>query len=290
MVAFSLIAPAMDAFAKLIGDALAVGQIVATRFGIQAALLLPLALFFGWLHRPDLREVGLHFVRGALILIATAFFFQALRFMPIADAIAIFFVEPFILTLLGGLLLREPIGPRRYIACAVGFAGALLVIQPSFSEVGLAATMPLVTAISFAFYMILTRKMATQMHPISLQAYTGLAALLLMAPILLVFDGTGVGPLDPSWPQKRELLLLAGVGLIATLSHVCIGFALSMAPASLLAPIQYLEIVGATVLGYYIFNDLPDTLTAMGIVLIVGAGLFVFVRERHLERRPTPAP
>lgn len=290
MVGFSLIAPGMDAFAKLIGDALAVGQVVATRFGIQALLLLPLSMCFGWLHAPALREIGLHFVRGALILVATAFFFQALRYMPIADAIAIFFVEPFILTLLGGLLLNEPIGPRRYIACAIGFAGALLVIQPSFSDVGFAATMPLVTAVCFAFYMILTRKMVSDMHPIALQAYTGLGALLLMVPLLLLFNGTGVEPLDPSWPQPRELWLLAGVGLIATLSHVCISFALSMAPASLLAPVQYLEIVGATVLGYFIFSDLPDRMTIMGSFLIVGAGLFVFLRERQLERTPVPAP
>ena len=290
MVGFSFLAPGMDACAKLIGDALAVGQIVATRFGVQFVLLLPIALIFGWLHRPRAPEAALHVIRGALILVATAFFFSALRYMPIADAIAIFFVEPFILTLLGGLLLGEPIGPRRYVACAVGFAGALLIIQPSFEEVGVAALMPLVTALCFAFYMILTRKMATRMHPISLQVYTGLGALVLIVPALMVFDGSGVEPLDPSWPGEREMWLLAGVGLIATLSHVCISFALSLAPASLLAPIQYLEIVGATVLGFYIFGDLPDALSVVGIALIVASGLFVFFRERSLDRRPTPAP
>ncbi len=290
MVGFSLIAPAMDACAKLIGDAVAVGQIAATRFLAQAVLLLPLALAFGWLHRPGVREAGLHLVRAALILVATAFFFSALRVMPIADAIAIFFVEPFILTLLGGLLLGEPIGPRRYIACGIGFAGALLIIQPSFEEVGFAAFLPLVTALCFAFYMILTRRMATRMHPITLQAYTGIAALVLAVPVLAAFDGSGVGPLDPSWPGPRELWLLAGVGLIATLAHVCISFALTFAPASLLAPIQYLEIVGATVLGYMIFGDLPGPLAFAGIALIVVSGLYVFFRERHLERRPAPPP
>ncbi|WP_245306331.1 DMT family transporter [Roseovarius aestuariivivens] len=290
MTAFSLLAPAMDACAKLIGDAVAVGQVVGTRFAVQATLLVPLAFLMGWLHRPGLREAALHAVRGALIIVATGFFFSALRVMPIADAIAIFFVEPFILTLLGGLLLGEPIGPRRYIACAVGFVGALLIIQPSFSEVGPAALMPLVTAVCFAFYMILTRRMATRMHPITLQAYTGLAASALVLPLLWVFDGSGIAPLDPVWPGQRELWLLAGVGLIATLSHICISFALALAPASVLAPIQYLEIVGATFLGYLIFNDLPDALTFVGIILIVGAGLFVFIRERRMGRRPTPAP
>ena len=288
MVGFSLIAPLMDSFAKLIGDAVAVGQIAATRFVVQTALLLPLAAVMGWLHRPNAGEIGLHLARSSLLMVATAFFFTALRFMPIADAIAIFFVEPFILTLLGGWLLGEQVGPRRYIACTVGFGGALLIIQPSFQELGYVALLPLVTALCFAFYMILTRRMATQMHPISLQVYTALAALVIAVPVLWAFDGSGVAPLDPSWPEMRELKLLVALGVVATLSHVCISFALALAPASLLAPLQYLEIVGATVLGYYIFGDLPDGLTFIGISLIVASGLYVFIREQQLERRPVP--
>ncbi len=290
MVGFSLIAPLMDSMAKLIGDAVAVGQIAATRFAVQSALLLPLAAVMGWLHRPDRAELGLHVVRSVLLMVATAFFFTAVRYMPIADAIAIFFVEPFILTLLGGWLLGEQVGPRRYIACAVGFGGALLIIQPSFQELGAVALLPLVTALCFAFYMILTRRMATRMHPITLQVYTGLAALVVALPVLWSFDGSGIGPLDPSWPEARELKLLAALGLIATISHVCISFALSLAPASVLAPLQYIEIVGATFFGFYIFGDLPDALTFVGIALIVGSGLYVFVRERAMQRRPTPAP
>ena len=290
MVGFSLIAPLMDSFAKLIGEAVAVGQIAATRFLVQRALLLPLAAAMGWLHRPGRAEIGLHLARSVLLMVATAFFFAAVRFMPIADAIAIFFVEPFILTLLGGWLLGEQVGPRRYIACVVGFGGALLIIQPSFQELGFVAFFPLVTALCFAFYMILTRQMATRMHPISLQVYTALAAMLIATPVLWFFDGSGVASLDPSWPAPRELKLLAAMGVVATLSHVCISFALSLAPASVLAPLQYLEIVGATVLGYYIFGDLPDGLTFIGIALIVASGLYVFLREQQIGRRPTPAP
>ncbi|MEQ9257544.1 MAG: DMT family transporter [Roseovarius sp.] len=294
MVAFALIAPVMDATAKLIGDAVAVGQVAASRFAMQFFLLLPLALAMGWLHRPGAREAGLHLIRAALILVATACFFTALRYMPIADAIAIFFVEPFILTILGGLLLGEPIGPRRYIACGVGFAGALLIIQPSFRDVGAAAFLPLVTAFLFAFYMILTRRMATRMHPIALQVHTGLAALVLAVPVLWAFDGSGVGPLDPSWPAAREMWLLILLGTIATLTHIFLSFALSFAPASLLAPIQYLEIVSATLVGYWVFGDLPDALSFAGIALIVASGLFVFFRERQVEkvppRRPLPPP
>lgn len=290
MVGFSLIAPLMDSMAKLIGDAVAVGQIAATRFIVQGALLLPLAALMGWMHRPGRGEMGLHLVRSALLMIATACFFTAVRYMPIADAIAIFFVEPFILTLLGAWLLGEQVGMRRYVACTIGFGGAMLIIQPSFQELGAVSLLPLITALLFAFYMILTRRMATRMHPVTLQAYTALAALIIALPVLWSFNGSGIAPLDPSWPEARELKLLAALGVIATISHICISFALSMAPASVLAPLQYLEIVGATFFGFYIFGDLPDALTFVGIALIVGSGLYVFVRERSLNRRPTPAP
>lgn len=290
MVLFCILAPLQDSFAKLVDGGVAVGQVAATRFVFQAALLLPLAALLGGLHRPGRAEVGLHLIRGALLLAATAMFFTAIRFMPLADAIAIFFVEPFLLTLLGGLLLGEPIGPRRYVACAIGFAGALLIIQPSFRAVGAVALLPLGTALCFAFYMILTRRMATRMHPITLQAYTGLAALVIALPLLAGFDGSGVAPLDPSWPDARDRNFLIGLGIVATLSHICLSYALSFAPASLIAPIQYLEIVAATALGYTIFGDLPGPLSYAGIALIVASGLFVFFRERHLERRPLPPP
>lgn len=286
MVAFTVIAPVMDICAKLIGDGLAVAQIATVRFFAQALLLTPLAAAMGWLHRPGGVEMGLHLMRAAFLLIATGCFFYALQFMPLADAIAIFFVEPFILTLLGGLLLGEAIGPRRYIACTVGFCGAMLIIRPSFQDFGAVALLPLATACLFAVYMILTRRMAARIHPVTSQAYAGLAALVLALPVLLIFDGSGLEALDPSWPDMREVWLLVGVGLCATLSHLCISFALKFAPAATLAPAQYLEIVTATTLGFYIFGDLPDGTAFVGIALIIASGLFIFLRERQLERGP----
>ena len=133
MVAFALVAPIMDAFAKATPYYIPVMEILGFRFGIQVLLLLPVALVLGISHRPRAPEIGLHLVRGFLIMAATGLFFAAVREMPLANAIAIFFVEPFILTLLGALFLGEAVGLRRIMACTVGFGGALLVIQPSFS-------------------------------------------------------------------------------------------------------------------------------------------------------------
>jgi len=290
MIAFTVLAPVMDSFAKATPEVIVVGLILAVRFGFQVATLIPLALSLGMAHRPNLRESGLHLLRGFLLLLATGLFFSALRHMPIANAISIFFVEPFILTLLGGLLLGEDVGRRRIIACLVGFGGALLVIQPSFAELGWVALMPLGTAFCFAGYMIMTRSMAQKIHPITLQGYTAAGATVIIVPLLVIFDGTGNAALDPVVPQGLAIWTLLGVGVIATVSHLFISFALRMAPAATIAPLQYLEIVVATGLGYWIFGDFPNALTWVGIVIIVGSGLYVFAREQanSIRRRPLP--
>jgi len=293
MIGFALIAPGMDAFAKATPDYIPVMQILAFRFGIQLLLLLPLVLSMGLFYRPDVRESALHLMRALMIVAATGLFFTALRYMPIANAIAIFFVEPFILTLLGGLILREEVGPRRIIACICGFAGAVLVIRPSFQELGVVALFPLGTALCFAIYMIMTRQMAKRLHPFVLQSHTALAACVIILPLLVAFEGSGSELLDPAMPYGLAIWTLLGVGVISTISHLFISFALRFAPAATVAPLQYLEIVSATALGFWVFGDFPDGLTWIGVAIIVASGLYVFMRERALERRaslPTPAP
>lgn len=284
MVAFALVAPIMDAFAKATPDYIPVMEILGFRFGIQVLLLLPVALVLGIAHRPRAPEIGLHLVRGFLIMAATGLFFAAVREMPLANAIAIFFVEPFILTLLGALFLGEAVGLRRIMACTVGFGGALLVIQPSFSELGFVALYPLGTALCFALYMVMTRSMAQRLSPITLQAYTAIAASALILPMLFAFNGTGNTALDPAMPHGLAVYTLLGVGVVSTVSHLFISLALKFAPAATIAPLQYLEIVAATSLGYFGFSDIPDALTFLGITIIVGAGLYVFARERRAEQ------
>lgn len=290
MVAFAISGPLIDTFGKIAAQVIPVGEIVFARFSVQSLTLLPVAWYLGALHRPSGAEVTRHFARAVLILVATGCFFAAIKFMPIADAISIFFIEPLLLTLLGGFLLGESVGWRRIAACIVGFIGALFVIQPSFEQFGGVALLPLVTALTFAFYMILTRQMAQAMHPVTLQAYTAIAAFIIMVPVLFAFDGSGIGPLDPVMPDRFHLLMLLGVGLAATVAHIFISFALRFAPSATIAPLQYLEIVSATVLGLLVFGDFPDALTFFGIAIIVGSGLFVFFREQALTRGTPPPP
>ena len=135
MVTFSLIAPIQDTLAKLATDYVSSGLISFARFAIQTAILLPIILLrFGPSKLWPSRVPHLHAARGVLMAIVTVLFTVALESMYVADAIAIFFVEPMFLTVLGGMILRERVGWRRYVACAVGFVGAMFVIQPSFEE------------------------------------------------------------------------------------------------------------------------------------------------------------
>lgn len=290
MIGFTVTAPIMDSFAKLAAAEIPVGQIVAARFGLQVLLLFPVAAALATLARPSLHEAALHLARGALIVAATTAFFAALRAMPLADAIAIFFVEPFILTLLGAFVLGETVGWRRVVACVVGFGGALLVIRPSFADFGPVALLPLLTAFCFANYVVLTRHVARRTHPVALQAWTALAACLIVYPALVLFQGSDVADLDPVMPRGIFWLWLLGVGVAATVSHLFISAALRLAPTPVIAPLQYLEIVAAAALGYLIFGDLPDAQSFAGIAIIMGAGLYVFLRERHLSRPPPPPP
>ena len=290
MVGFCIIAPVMDAMAKLTPHDIPVTEILAARFGIQIIILVPIAVAFGVAHRPGVQEMIGHLLRGAMLLLATYFFFTAIRYMPIANAMAIFFIEPFVLTLLGAVFLYETIGMRRILACLVGFIGALFVIQPSFDDLGPVALLPLGTALTFAIYMLLTRAMAANQHPITLQAYTAVAASVLIFPLLAVFDGTGAVLFDPVWPSAFAWKTLLAVGLLATVSHLLLSTALKFAPASTIAPLQYLEIAGSVTVGYLLFSDFPDRLTWVGIAIIVASGLYVFSRERIVARQSHPTP
>jgi drug/metabolite transporter (DMT)-like permease len=224
-------------------------------------------------------------LRALLLFVSTFCFIAAIRVMPLADALAIVFIEPFIVLLVGKFLLGEEVGPRRVGAALVGFVGVLFVIQPSFAAFGAVVLFPLGTAVGFAFYILVTRGLSRHVHPVTLQFHTGFIASLVCIPVMVLADGTGLDLLDPVWPEGIAWLWLLGVGFFASISHMMMTYALSLAPSSTLAPLQYLELPVATVLGYLVFSDFPNTLTQIGIAIIIGAGLYMIHRERVTARR-----
>jgi len=290
MLAFCALAPMLDVSAKLAAATVPVGQIVAARMVVQGVIMLPIVLVMrlSWHVSPQM--LGLVFARAFFLMLSTYCFVAATAVMPIADALAIAFVEPFVLLLLGRLLFGDEVGPRRIMASAVGFAGALLVIQPSLAVFGWVAILPLGTAFSFAFYMLITRQMSRSLHPVTMQLHTSLAGSLMCLPLLwLFFDGT-IPSLHTVLPQGAEWLWLFGVGFWASISHMCMTYALKFAPSATLAPLHYLEIVMAVTLGYLVFGDFPNWLTWAGIFVISGSGLYIIHRERQTARVLPPTP
>ncbi|MEM0948161.1 MAG: DMT family transporter [Pseudomonadota bacterium] len=285
MLGFCIVAPLADSIAKLM-SAFPLLVLLTVRFGIQAVVLFPLALGtrqkLWWTPRIT-RLVAL---RTGLHIVGIGLMFSALRYLPLADAVAIAFVMPFILLLLGRLVLAEEVGPRRIAACGVGFLGTLCVVQPSFAEVGAPALLPLGVAVVFALFMLVTRQIARQTDPVAMQCTSGAMALVLLVPLLAVSDLSEMAAAD-----QRDLLLFVALGLLGTVGHLLMTWSLRFAPASTLAPMQYLEIPCAAVLGWLIFHEFPNALALFGIAITIASGLYIVWRESRISRataQPVP--
>ena len=286
MVAAMLMLPGIDAIAKWLSGAVSSGQVTWSRFFFQIILMSPLLLkTSGPWFRPTLL---LHAARGALIAFATLFFFSGLAYLPLADAIAIFFIEPLLVTLLSALFFGEVIHWRRISAISLGFVGAVIIIRPTFSEVGYAVLFPVGAAICFSFYILLTRKLVRNEDPIRLQFFAGIFGCLVMSIALTWGTASDIGILTAVWPSVDQWLLLGCLGLIATVCHLLVVYAYRLASIGILAPFQYVEIIGATVLGLIIFNEFPDPVTWLGVAIIVGSGMYVFHREAKLAATSPP--
>lgn len=290
MFGFCTVIPFADALAKLLGEDFPLFQLVLARFATQVILFLPIAVLARATLFPSRRVAGLTLLRALLQITGLMLMFSALRVLPLADAVAIAFVMPFIMLLLGRFFLNEEIGPRRLAACAVGFVGTMMVVQPSFAAVGWAALLPIGVAFAFAFFMVVTRAMAKDVDPMALQASSGLLALPIVAPLaFLPMADTAplVGWLPPHGP---ELWLFAGLGIAGSIGHLLMSWSLRFAPSATLAPMQYLEIPMATLVGFVMFRDLPNGMAAAGIAVTIAAGLYIVFRERNLSRIPPTAP
>lgn len=287
MLGFCTVAPMGDAVAKLLGQSVPLGQLLLLRFAIQAGLLIPLVLLTGRLWRMRGRILWLTALRTLLHIIGIGAMFTALKYLPLADAVAIAFVMPFLMLLLGRFVLGEEVGLRRILACVVGFCGTLMVIQPAFAQIGWPALWPLVVAVVFSLFMLVTRQLAKDTDPIGLQAVSGVMATAVLLPIVLIGNATGSEVLSLIAPDPREWLLLGAIGILGTSAHLLMTWSLRYAPSATLAPMQYLEIPVATLIGWLIFRDLPNTLATAGICVTIAAGLYVVLRERAVARART---
>lgn len=263
-----------DAMGKIVAEAEGGLMVSWARF-VFALLVLP--LFYprriGEMART--RNPRLQIARSIVVIGANTIFFTGLRYLPLADAVALGFVAPFLTTLLAIPILGERVGVRRWTAIVVGFIGMLIIVRPGFETRHWAYALPLVSAAFWAVYVVLTRKLGATDTPLTTLFYTPLAG---------AFAMTGAAPLYWTWPSPWHWVILVSIGVLATVGHLALIRAYRLAPASLLAPFSYLSIVFATVFGFVLFDTLPDLWTMVGAVVVIGSGVYVFHRETAIRR------
>ena len=262
--------PLADGIAKYLSAGYPVLIIVWGRFSAHLLCALPLAIWRDgpralWPTRP-----GLHVLRGVFLLGSSLSFFSAISLMPLADALALMFVYPFVVTLLAPLALGEQVGTRRWIAVVVGFLGVLVVVKPGSGIYGAGTPLALGAGAQFACYIIATRKLAGGAPPAVALSFAAAVGAVIMNGALPWFWV----PLD-----LRAVLLLGLLGLLYAIGHALIMEAFERAAAAVLAPLGYTEIVGAALVGLVLFGDFPDPSTWSGIVVIVASGVYIAVRE-----------
>lgn len=280
MLGAMAVLPGIDVIAKILGqEGLPVLQIVWARLALGAVLTLPFALRITgpgglWPQRP-----WYHLARAALLVAATFSFFLSLKWLPIADALAIFFVQPLIVTLLSALILREKVGPRRLMAVAVGFIGTMIIIRPGLAEVNPGSWLALAAGAFLACYFVMTRAIAGQAHAMVTTFQTSLlGGAILSAVIWTVWV----------WPTPVQWLLFVALAFIATFGHLMIVRAYDHAEASLLAPLAYSEMITSVILGWLFFKDFPDFWTFVGVSILISCALYISMRERAAGRPPAP--
>lgn len=284
MAGAMLLLPMMDAMAKLLSSGLAPGQIAFVRFLIQAVLLSTAVISTRQLCPMPAKAGVKTALAGAFVAGTITCLYWSLAFLPLANAIAIFFVEPLLLTLLSAWVLREKMTKERLIAVLLGLLGVLIVIRPNWDLFGWVALLPLLAALFYAAHLTVLRSITANLGSLQVQACSsGWAALILGGGILLGGNEES-GLFTWTSPSLDAWCLLLAIGLLSAISHMMITQAFKRTQASVLASFQYLEIISATILGYVLFQDFPDALTWLGTLIILAAGSYVFYTERKRSR------
>lgn len=279
MLCAMVLLPIMDGLAKGLSQRYPVPMIVWARYLFHLACMLPVLLLRFGSQGLWPRQAGLQLVRGGLLLAGTALFFFALSLLPQATALALFFVSPLVVTVAAPLLLRERVGAWRVLAVLVGFAGIVLILRPGSGMLGWGAGLALAAGVVHGFYMLFTRALAGSAPPLVTLGYTAVVGAVVMSAVV-PFVWVRVTPLD-----FATMVLL---GVLAAGGHFLLIKAFDHAPATWLAPVGYFEMVTAVLYGYLAYGDLPDALGWTGILVVVGAGVAISLKERKAMRGLRP--
>jgi drug/metabolite transporter (DMT)-like permease len=272
MLAAAVLIPLLNASAKYLTHAYPVLEITWARYAGHFAYML-----IAFAPRRGLRLLaasrpGLQLARSTLLCISTLIFITALRYVPLPTATAISFTAPFIVTALAPFLLAEPVGARRWLAVAIGFVGALVIVRPGMTGMNEAALLVFGSALASALYQILTRKLAAHDPAETSITYIALAGFVL----------TSI-PLPFVWKTPASMLdaaLFVSLGLFGGFGHYFLVRAFELAPAPFISPFNYSHLLGAALLSFLVFGQLPDLWTWLGSLIIVASGLSMLFAER----------
>jgi drug/metabolite transporter (DMT)-like permease len=265
-----------DAIGKFLVATYSVGELLLLRAIASLVLMTPLI----WHNRSAvalIRRPALQVLRVVLSIGEIGAFFAAAIYLPLADIITFYLAAPIFVTALSAMLLGEQVDIRRWTAVAIGFCGVLIALRPSAGVFGWPAAIALGGSIAFAFLMVVTRLLrGTPDVLLASMQFFG----------LFVF-GIVVAPFGWLAPSPRDFGFFMMVGGLAVLASLCVNRSLKLAPASVVVPYQYSMIIWAAIFGYLVFADVPSPATIAGAAIIIGAGLYIFLRERSLGHEET---
>ncbi len=286
MIFFSL----NDMEIKFLSGGYALHQVVLIRTVFATAVLVGLVMPFRGGHGQMLtRRLGAHVLRGLCVVLANMLFFVALAAMPLAEAVAISFVAPLLITLFSVLFLGERVGPRRWVAVGVGLLGVIVILRPGTEAFRPVATLPLLGAVAYAMVNILTRRLGGTESAATLAFYIQVTFAVVSAAMgLTVGDGRFAGTGDASldfllrawvWPEPRDWPILVMLGLAAAIGSLLVAQGYRLCEAALAAPFEYSAMPLAVFWGVVVFGEWPDAVSWTGIALILGGGLYLIWRE-----------
>jgi drug/metabolite transporter (DMT)-like permease len=276
LIASTVFLSCSDALAKYLSLTLPSMEIAWIRFSVFFIILIPMMARTSGVFRSA--RPGLQVWRGVGLLTSSLFFISGLRFLHIAEASATGFISPVFVTALSIVLLGEKVGIRRWAATLVGLMGVMIVVRPGSSAFHPAAIFPILSALGWASTLTITRMISGKDRAITTMVYsavTGLCVLTALVPFVWV---------APSW---RDIALGVGIGIASTTGQWIVVLAFRYADASVLAPFSYSQLVWVTILGFFVFGEIPDLWTIVGAAVIIGSGLYTAHRER-LRRAQAP--
>ena len=263
----------MDTSIKVIGAVMPVLFVLWARYGIQAVLMA------AWLSRGAQATAGatwlprqprFQLMRGVLLLITSAAGFYGVQLMPVAEFTAIVMLMPLVATLLAAWLLKEQVSRLRWAMVAGGFVGVLIVIRPGSGLFGWGVVLPLLAAVCYAMFQVLTRRLASLESPYTTHFWTGVVGFTLLS-LLVMVSNIDVAAVWHAATAKHLAVLLA-IGLLGTVGHLLLIFALGLAPASVLMPFSYTQIAMAAAVGWWVFGDVPDGWAWLGMGVVAACG------------------